>query len=402
MTDAASPLLREALGLIARKTLEDESRIGAAFPYVTRPDGQWDTMSAGVSAGYDGEAWSHGNWFCGFWVGMLLAGYLHTGDEAYLRLARDRMVLVAERAGDGNTHDIGFIFLSSAVPLHRLTGEDRYRDIAIRAADRLRARLVVTDAGAYVSSWGPMSDPRGRASSAIDTMANIPLLLWAAGQTGDASYRLAAEAHADMTLAAFRRPDDSLYHAVEYDTRTGERRRGYTFQGAHDESFWSRGTGWAVIGLAAVAESSGRAGYLDDAIALSEAWFRRLGDRVVPPYDFDAAGDDVPEDSAASAIMAAGLLDLAALHPDREVGGIWHGKALALLEGLSRNYLARDEGHRGILRHGCYSKPHNIGADAAVMFGDYFFAEALARVAFPGRLVARRAPIAAPSGVRGS
>ena len=387
MSANASPLFREALDLIALKTLADETRIGAAFPYVTRPDGSWDTMSAGISAGYDGDAWSHGNWFCGFWVGMLLTGYLHTGDERYLGLARDRMVLVAERAGDGNTHDIGFIFLSSAVPLHRLTGEERYRAIAIRAADRLRARLVVTEAGAYVSSWGPMGDPRGRASSAIDTMANIPLLLWAATETGDASYRLAAEAHADMTMAAFRRADDSLYHAVEYDTRTGKRRRGYTFQGAHDESFWSRGTGWAVIGLTAVAESSGQVRHLEDAIALSNAWFTRLGDRIVPPYDFDATGDAVPEDSAASAIMAAGLLDLAALHPDEATARLWRDKAMTLLEGLCRDYLAREEAHRGILKHGCYSQPHNVGPDAAVMFGDYFFAEALARVAFPGRLV---------------
>lgn len=393
MANTALPPFREALDLIARKTLEDETRIGVAFPYVTRPDGSWDTMSASVSAGYAGDDWSHGNWFCGFWVGMLLAGYLHTRDEAYLRLARDRMMLVAERAGDGNTHDIGFIFLSSAIPLYRLTGEERYRDVAVRAAERLRARLVVTDAGAYVSSWGPMNDPRGRASSAIDTMANIPLLLWAAEATGDASYRLAAEAHARMTMAAFRRPDDTLYHAVEYDTRTGRRRRGYTFQGAHDESSWSRGTGWAVVGLTAVAASSGDVAYLDQAIALSEKWFRALGNRIVPPYDFDATGSDVPEDSAASAIMAAGLLDLAALHPDPAVRARWEGRAMALLEGLCRDYLARDDGHRGILKHGCYSRPHNIGADAAVMFGDYFFAEALARVAFPDRLVPRREPL---------
>ncbi len=30
-------------------------------------------MPAARSAGYAGAAWSHGNWFCGFWVGLLLA-----------------------------------------------------------------------------------------------------------------------------------------------------------------------------------------------------------------------------------------------------------------------------------------------------------------------------------------
>ena len=379
--------------LSPKKTLEDDTAIGAAFPYVTKPDGSWDTMSVAISAGYSGENWSHGNWFCGFWVGLLLTAYLHTGDEKYLKRAHDRMILVEERADDGNTHDIGFIFLSSAMPFYRITGDDRYRQIGLRAADKLRSRLVVTDRGAYVSSWGPMTDPRGRAASAIDTMANIPLLYWAAKQADDASFRLAAEAHAQMTMLSFNRDDNTQFHAVEYDTKTGERLRGYTFQGAYDDSYWSRGTGWAVMGLSVTAAHSGKIAYLDQAIAIAEKWFETLGDNVVPPYDFDATGDDVPEDSAASAIMAAGLLDLADLHPDTAVSCYWRGKAQWLLEGLCKNYLATEDTHRGILKHGCYSQPHKIGPDAAVMFGDYFFAEAIARIAFPGQFIEKYAKL---------
>lgn len=134
MSDTVAPNIKNALDLIAKKTLEDETTIGSTFPYVTHPDGSWDTMSVSVSAGYTGENWSHGNWFCGFWVGLLLTSYLHTGDEKYLKLAADRMVLVEERASDGNTHDIGFIFLSSAMPFYRITGDERHRATALRAA----------------------------------------------------------------------------------------------------------------------------------------------------------------------------------------------------------------------------------------------------------------------------
>ena len=387
MTETLSPHIRSALDLIAKKTLEDETKIGSAFPYVTFPDGSWDTMSVSVSAGYTGEDWSHGNWFCGFWVGLLLTSYLHTGDEKYLKLAADRMVLVEERASDGNTHDIGFIFLSSAMPFYRITGDERHRATALRAADKLRSRLVVTDRGSYVSSWGPMTDPRGRAASAIDTMANIPLLYWASKEADDASYRLSAEEHAKMTMLSFNRDDNTQFHAVEYDTTTGDRLRGYTYQGAHDDSYWSRGTGWAVMGLAVTAANSGNVDYLNKAIAISEKWFGALGDKAVPPYDYDAKSDDVPEDSAASAIMAAGLLDLADLYPDEIVASHWREKAEFLIKGLCDGYLANEDGHRGILKHGCYSEPHKIGPDAAVMFGDYFFAEALNRIAFPGKFI---------------
>ena len=393
MPNTLSNHIKTALDLIARKTLEDEQTIGAAFPYVTKPDGSWDTMSVSISAGYDGDNWSHGNWFCGFWVGMLLTSYLHTGDKKYLRLASDRMALVEERVNDGNTHDIGFIFLSSAMPFYRITGEERHKFTALKAADKLRSRLIVTQKGSYVSSWGPMTDPRGRAASAIDTMANIPLLYWAAQQADDASFRLAAQEHAKMTMLSFNRADNTQYHAVEYDTTTGERLRGYTFQGTHDESYWSRGTGWAVMGLAVTAAHSGNIEYLNQAIAISEKWFDSLGGKTVPAYDFDAKHDESPEDSSASAIMAAGLLDVAALHPHKEISAFWRSKAEFLIQGLCENYLAHESSHRGILKHGCYSQPHKIGPDAAVMFGDYFFAEALNRIAFPDRFIRKYEPL---------
>ncbi|WP_035485169.1 glycoside hydrolase family 88 protein [Geminicoccus roseus] len=385
--------LAEALDLLGRKLDEDEPRLGISFPYVTRPDGSWDTMLASRSAGYDGEDWSHGNWFCGFWVGLLAAAHVHTGEDRYLDLAKQRMLLVAQRADDPNTHDIGFIFWSSAVPLHRLTSDPIYADLALRAADRLRARVVVTETGSYVSSWGPLSDPRGRAASAIDTMANIPLLYWAAEQSGDASFRLAAEAHARMTEKGFVRENDTLFHAVEYDTVTGARQRGYTFQGYADGSSWSRGTGWAVYGYAATAAVSGQRHYLDLAVRLAERWLEQLGDRTCPPWDFDDPSSQPVEDSAAAAIMVAALLDLGDLHSDEDQRQRWRSTAMRLLSGLARDYLARDPVHRGLLMHGCYSKPHNIGPDAAVLFGDYYFVEALMRVLHPGKLVRQLEPL---------
>jgi unsaturated chondroitin disaccharide hydrolase len=85
--------------------------------------------------------------------------------------------------------------------------------------------------------------------------------------------------------------------------------------------------------------------------------------------------------------MAAALLDVGALHPDPLSRERWKGEAVRLLQNLVDCCLARDPKHRGLLLHGCYSKPHNIGVDAAVMFGDYYFIEAIARLQLPGKLV---------------
>lgn len=393
MTDR---LFLDALDLCARKLLEDESTLGVNFPYVTASSGAWKTMPASLSAGYHGADWSHGNWFCGFWVGLLLISYLRTGDEKYLHLADQRLSLLAPRAADGNTHDIGFIFYPSAIAAHHITGEERYGDLALRAAEQLRKRLIMTPRGSYISSWGSHDDERGRRSSAIDTMANLPLLYWAGRYSHDASFVLTGKAHADMTRGAFIRPDHSTYHAVEYDPATGERQRGFTFQGSSDESCWPRGQGWAIYGYVRTAEATGKREYLDLAETLAEYYLRRTGPDFIPFWDFDDPDiPQAPRDSSASAIVASALLDLAALHPDEQKAAHWKGQAFAMLTSLCERYLATESSHRGLLRQGCYSKPHNEGVVSAVMFGDFFFAEALCSAVMPGKLRATPVRLAA-------
>lgn len=389
MTDIAprqAARFNEALDLLATKIGEDEKVIGVEFPHVTASDGHWLTYPASWSAGYQGDAWSHGHWTCGFWVGLLVAAHLHTSDDRYLKWARERMRLVAQRAEDPNTHDIGFIFDGSAVPAYHVTRDPWYAQLALTAANRLRSRAVVTRSGTYVSSWGPLHDPRARQSSAIDTMANLPLLYWAAEHAGDASFLLVAEAHARKTEEAFIRPDGSTYHAVEYDAMTGARVRGYTFQGYSDESLWSRGQAWAIYGYAATARATGEGAYLTQAERLSNHYLERLASAIVPPWDFDdPAAPDTLQDSAAAAIVSGALLDIAALHPDTSARQVWRERALSMLEGLCDRYLARSTKQRGLLLHGCYSRPHNEGIDSATMFGDFYFVEALCKATMPGR-----------------
>src|ERR1039458_1298103 len=115
ITAAQRDLFFKTLDQMAKKVAEDEPTLGVEFPHVTAPDGSWIRLPASLSAGYTGSSWSHGNWLCGFWVGLLLASYRHTNDQKYLVWARERMRLVAQRAEDPNTHDIGFIFDSSAI-----------------------------------------------------------------------------------------------------------------------------------------------------------------------------------------------------------------------------------------------------------------------------------------------
>jgi unsaturated chondroitin disaccharide hydrolase len=393
LTAGQATLFAATLDRLAKKVAQDEPTFGVEFPHVTAPDGHWITMPASVTAGYTENGWTHGNWLCGFWVGLLLTSWLHTGQARYLGWARERMRLVAQRADDPNTHDIGFIFDSSAIPAFHITDDKWYADIALQAADRLRSRLVLTPRGAYLASWGPLTDTRGRRASAIDTMANLPLLYWAADYAGDDSYRLAADAHAEMTASSFVRADASTYHSVEYDPEAGTRTRGYTFQGAHDESCWSRGQAWAIYGYVHAARETGKRQYLELAERLARYYMQRLGGRQVPPWDFDASGADADiKDTAAAAVVSSAFIELARLHGDTPAARQWRGAGLEMLEALCREEFADDDRHRGLLRNSCYSRPHNEGVRGATMFGDFYFAEALCRAVLPGRLRPLRAP----------
>src|SRR5512132_1076124 len=88
--DDVHSLAHEALDILAHKLAQDEATLGVEFPVVTAANGRWTTAPAAESAGYSGEAWSHGNWHCGFLVGLHLAAHVHTGEPRFLVWAMER------------------------------------------------------------------------------------------------------------------------------------------------------------------------------------------------------------------------------------------------------------------------------------------------------------------------
>ena len=392
MTNSENEIFNKAkkvMDLLSKKILEDEKKLDKDFPYVTKPDGSWDTLPASLSAGYDGDKWSHGNWFGGFWVGLLLASYLHTKNENYKKLAEKRLDLIRDRSNDQNTHDIGFIFYSSAKVYNHIFNDKNSIDIGLTAANNLRKRSITTHLGSYISSWGPHSDERGRKSSAIDTMANIPLLYWAADKSNDESFKSIALSHADMTLKSFVRDDMSTCHAVEYDLPSGNVSKRYTFQGYGDDSNWSRGQAWAIYGCVSSFINSNDYKYIQQADDLINCWFKKNEKNFVPPWDFDDPNNLIKDkkvyDSSAAAIVASALLDISKCYKDEGKNKLRKEQAIKTIENLCDNFVAYEEEHRGILKHSCYSHPHKIGVDSAVMFGDFYFIEALCTLLMPGK-----------------
>ena len=102
----------------------------------------------------------------------------------------------------------------------------------------------------------------------------------------------------------------------------------------------------------------------------------------VAPWDYDAPETGAlaksQVDTSTSAIAASGLLDLANAIPDRTKARAYRDFALNSLQSLSQKYLGSlTPGFEGVLNGGVYHIHKNLGVHEAVLFGEYFFIEAL-------------------------
>jgi hypothetical protein len=190
-----------------------------------------------------------------------------------------------------------------------------------------------------------------------------------------------AVSHALQTMKNHVRADGSTYHVVEYDSSTGEVIERVTHQGYADASTWARGQSWGIYGFTMVYRETGDIRFLNTAQQIADYFIDHLPDDQVPYWDFDAPNIPQEErDSSAAAIAASGLLELSTLVMDREAQSKYRHTAQEILTFLaSPIYLAEGTHSSGILLHGVGSHPSNTEIDVSLIYGDYYFIEALTR-----------------------
>jgi unsaturated chondroitin disaccharide hydrolase len=370
---AAAPVDPEAtapdprLRLILTKLDALAQRLGRRFP-----------SPCTVELGY--QPADNDEWTPGFWTGLLWLAYQHTGAQAYREAALGLLPSFAarlERGGRGvETHDLGFLYTLSCVAGWRLTGDTAARTLALWAAALLRTRFLRQ--ARVIQAWGSLDDPEQRGRIIIDSVMNMPLLFWAAAETGDrAGFEMACQhlAQVDRLLV---RSDGSSAQTVYVDVVTGDGRYGRTHQGFADDSCWSRGQAWAIYGFSLGYRYAREPRLLDAARATADYFLRRLPSDRVCYWDlvFDER-DRQEKDTSAAAIAAAGLLELSELLPP-QAAPRYRVASLEVLEALAA-HASSDPGEDGLLLHGVYDRPHGTGVNESCLWGDYFYAEALMR-----------------------
>jgi unsaturated chondroitin disaccharide hydrolase len=229
-------------------------------------------------------------------------------------------------------------------------------------------------AGKYLSSF------IGPESLFIDVMMNVGIIFFAARETQDAALRRVAMDHCLTTRRVLGRGDGSTAHEGIFDVETGAFLRQSTHQGYRGDSCWSRGLAWSLYGFGTAYRYSRDRRFLETAELNADFFVEQTPRDGVPPWDYDAPADQrVQLDSSAAAIAASGLIDLASFTASRAKMRLYRDTAFQILETLTgEEYLARTSaGWEGILKRGVYHIHRGLGVDESVMWGEYFFVEAL-------------------------
>jgi unsaturated chondroitin disaccharide hydrolase len=319
------------------------------------------------------------DWVQGFFPGLLWYMY-DQGRDPFWKTKADAWTRPLEiQKTNTQTHDLGFKFMPSYGHAYRLTGDTYYRDVLLTAARSLATRYNSTVGVIDCCDW---NDPDWQVPMVTDTMADLELLFWAARNGGDPAWRDMALRHALKTATDMVRADGGTWHVVDYST-SGAIRSKRTFQGYSNSSTWARGQAWAIYGFTMAYRYTRDARMLATAQKLTNYYLDRLPSDFVPNWDFNAPS--FQKDSSAAAIVASALLELSTFVTDPAVAQRYRNAALAMLDSLSSPaYLAQGSTSPGILLHGTAFyrtpiKPTGEDIDKSLIYGDYYFVEALVR-----------------------
>lgn len=328
-------------------------------------DGNWK---------HEGPLWIH--WCDGFLPGMMWIFQKRAEPDSqaaqfWLEQAIRYTKPLESRKFDRDIHDLGFIFVPSFYRWYQLTKSPELNDVLVQAGQTMASRF--NEKGQYLRSFIAEN------SLFIDIMMNVGIIFYAARETNDKRLRDVALRHAYTTRRYLVRGDGSTAHEGLFDLETGAFMQETTQQGFRGDSCWSRGLTWALYGFSTAYEYSRDPRFLATAQACADYYITHTPNDGVPPWDYNAPSESRKLlDSSAAAIASAGLHRLCRLVSDPIKGHFYWSTAQHILRSLCEKYLAKpDSKWEGILKGGVYHIHKELGVDESVMWGDYYFVEAL-------------------------
>ena len=323
---------------------------------------------------------SGSEWWCsGFYPGTLWMLYDATKDNTIKEEALKRLVILEDVKTFTGNHDLGFMMYCSFGNAYAITNNPEYKEVILTSANSLATRYRPSIK--VIQSWDSSSN--FKCPVIIDNMMNLELLEWAAANGGDNKLHQVAINHANTTLKNHFRKDNSSYHVLDYDLKSGTVSRKVTHQGFSNESAWSRGQAWGLYGYVVMYRFNKDKKYLDQANKIASFILNHpnLPADKIPYWDFNAANiPNAKRDASAGAITASALLELAQYSKGKKKKE-YVSIAEQILQSLSSPAYRAPIGTNGgfLIMHNVGSLPHNSEVDVPLTYADYYFIEALTR-----------------------
>lgn len=314
-------------------------------------------------------------WTNGFWGALMWLMYIDTEKEEY-KITAER----AEELLDGAFerfyslhHDVGFMWDITSGVNYRLTQNPKSKRRIGYASAILASRYNID--GKFIRAWPNWPEQDNTGVTIIDCMMNIPLLYRASEMIGDNRFKSIAMSHADTTLMHHIRNDGSVYHIVEHNPHNGEIIDYRAGQGYEKESSWSRGQAWALYGFVLSYIHTKEQRYLDTAKKVAHYFISNISiNEYLPLVDFRAPDEPVLYDSTAGACAACGLIEISKFVPEYEKR-LYIDSAIKLLVAMEKKFCNWDNEEDSILQMG--TEAYNRGIHMPIIYGDFFFTEAL-------------------------
>jgi hypothetical protein len=368
-----------------------------------------------VKGQYTTRGWTE--WTQGFQFGMALLQYDATGDEAFLRLGREKTLgVMAPHLTHIGVHDHGFNNVSTYGNLLRLQREGRlpadawethFYELALKVTGAIQAArwADLGEGKGYVYSF---NGPHSLFADTIRSMRALAVshalghrLMGEMDRAVNLLERLVAHAATTSQYNVYFGQGRDAYdlrgrvaHESVFNRNDGAYRCPNSQQGYSPFSTWTRGLSWILCGypeelefLATLPEEEfakvgGKdavlAFFLETARAVADFYIEQTPTDGVPYWDTGAPGlarlgdylerpaepfnAHEPLDSSAAAICAQGLVRLGrylSASGDTEAGDRYTAAGLRVAQTLfAEPYLSTDPAHEGLLLHSVYHRPN--------------------------------------------
>ncbi|KNC78993.1 hypothetical protein SARC_08594 [Sphaeroforma arctica JP610] len=330
-------------------------------------------------------------WVGGFLPGLFMQFYdwdisrcdLEDAD-AWLERFDKRIGDLSEEPTREGTHDVGFKVFYSYGHGYISTGNEDWYEPIVQGAHTLALRY--SDTVGAIKSWDTENyrypTNQFKWPVIIDNMMNLEMMLWVSEKTGNQTLWDMAVQHSKTTIRDLYRSDSCTWHVANYDGDNGELLGQYSQpQGLNMTSIWTRGVAFGIHGFTTVYKWTKEEEFLSQAIKTADCFISELEkcceNDYVPLFDFQDT--EKRPDTSAGAIAASGFIELSTF-VEAEQSVKYVLAADRILKGLAGSKYMGDEDMDSILVHGMGDFPVK-DIDVGLIYGDYFFVEALTRFA---------------------